>query len=755
MKVFTPGSMTLSAQDYYTRINQLQKWVNETYLYEIGQKEQRQSQNGQRRFIEDSLDTIAEQVQTYKSDIKHGKTKAYNPRFMDLRKSLCLEAPPADRRKQVILDALKTRGKQYAEEYPDIDTNKIFMDLQSFTISSPNVTDKFAGLLLSVALYIADFAFVTGQYNDLLFILDQYKVPEWRDTLFINKSYTSKAVIMKILTLLYCRNVPGSIVQTPPDNALMMDVRASQRTLSYKGNPKETSEYREALNKILELISDEDKEHCEKAFTEEAIRFEAIVMRRYAEQYRQLWKDLTKVWTDVKQSAEKMKNKSPKEMRTPPQLSLLMPKPALDAAINNIVRERFTGLPTATDVISLYNRIDAVMKTSFSLSNSIRFRGTPKSHMKKAANGDSSLYETMIEEWYELSEDENPYDICFGFFLLLDKGDDLPWLFGTVNPIITKACDRLPWGVKGAHRWNDEDIDEIILNEEEDLEETGVLYEECYGEKDQKENLQQLLYRKTGMIVSPRLFVKPTERQELLEEGLSDEAVPFFMLLKHMANELYRLEASRHKIEKDTEDTPATEDAVAEEVPEATDEETEQPTETEEDLRNTIQAQKKEIERLKRQSYDSRKEADAEKQRADSAMLEKETQRKELADLREIVFRMNNNIPEEEDTPEEEKIEFPYETVGKVVVFGGHDTWSKAIRPMLPNVRFVERAVNPSEQLIKNADEIWVQTNAMSHSMYNKIMSIARMQNIPIRYFTSASAERCARKLAAENQKHH
>ena len=134
-------------------------------------------------------------------------------------------------------------------------------------------------------------------------------------------------------------------------------------------------------------------------------------------------------------------------------------------------------------------------------------------------------------------------------------------------------------------------------------------------------------------------------------------------------------------------------------------------------------------------------------------MQERETQRKELADLREIVFRIKNDIDDDELTPEEDSIKFPFVTSGKITVFGGHDTWSKAIRPMLPSVRFVDRETNPSELLIRNSDVIWVQTNAMSHSMYNKIMSNARQHNIPIRYFTSASAERCARQLAADNLK--
>ena len=57
--------------------------------------------------------------------------------------------------------------------------------------------------------------------------------------------------------------------------------------------------------------------------------------------------------------------------------------------------------------------------------------------------------------------------------------------------------------------------------------------------------------------------------------------------------------------------------------------------------------------------------------------------------------------------------------------------------------------INPSSlnfdvTLIKNADVLWLQTNAMPHSLYYKIIDRARNSNIRIKYFSFPSAKKCA-----------
>lgn len=123
--------------------------------------------------------------------------------------------------------------------------------------------------------------------------------------------------------------------------------------------------------------------------------------------------------------------------------------------------------------------------------------------------------------------------------------------------------------------------------------------------------------------------------------------------------------------------------------------------------------------------------------------------RMELSGLRETLFRMKSGEESPEDRNMAESLEFPWQVKRRVLVFGGHDTWSKAIRPLLPGARFFERESLPDLNAIKGADVVWIQANALSHKFYYRIIDTARREGIPVQYFSFASARKCAEQLAA------
>lgn len=90
------------------------------------------------------------------------------------------------------------------------------------------------------------------------------------------------------------------------------------------------------------------------------------------------------------------------------------------------------------------------------------------------------------------------------------------------------------------------------------------------------------------------------------------------------------------------------------------------------------------------------------------------------------------------------ELRFPYSTRKRVVAFGGHDSWRKAIRPLLPNVTFINREQRPNADMIKAADAVWIQPNALSHRSFYKIINVVRTNQVQIRYFGYASAMKCA-----------
>lgn len=63
-------------------------------------------------------------------------------------------------------------------------------------------------------------------------------------------------------------------------------------------------------------------------------------------------------------------------------------------------------------------------------------------------------------------------------------------------------------------------------------------------------------------------------------------------------------------------------------------------------------------------------------------------------------------------------------------------------------VRFIERGYTFDTAIIRSSDVIWIQPNAMAHTMYYRIIEHARRLKKPVRYFTNASAALCAQQVA-------
>ena len=158
-----------------------------------------------------------------------------------------------------------------------------------------------------------------------------------------------------------------------------------------------------------------------------------------------------------------------------------------------------------------------------------------------------------------------------------------------------------------------------------------------------------------------------------------------------------------------------------------------------------------EIKRLKKALYEAGRTVSDEKKRIEQERLAAEQEHKELADLRELVFNQQENLYEDEAVSE--SIRFPCETKHRIVVFGGHESWAREIKPKLPDVRFVDREALPNAEMIRKADVVWIQTNALAHKHFYKIIDEVRKYHIPLRYFTYASAAKCAEQLVLEDRK--
>lgn len=167
-------------------------------------------------------------------------------------------------------------------------------------------------------------------------------------------------------------------------------------------------------------------------------------------------------------------------------------------------------------------------------------------------------------------------------------------------------------------------------------------------------------------------------------------------------------------------------------------------------LEKLVAELRKENSLLKSEAYESTRKAKDIERDYDQLKTDIENDRRELANLRELIFNSQNSALEDK---EDESIKLPYYTNKKVTVFGGFISWRTRIKNILPNVRFIDKDTIPNADLIKNSDVIWIQSNAISHSFYYSIINIARTYNIPVRYFTYASARKCAEQFVKEDSK--
>ena len=370
---------------------------------------------------------------------------------------------------------------------------------------------------------------------------------------------------------------------------------------------------------------------------------------------------------------------------------------------------------------------------------------------------------------------DDPFEMCLAFLCLLDRDDDLAWLYSFTLSVMDAVCGQLPWA-KGDYDededtiWHPHDFFEMLLDDNESDEESvnysvdryldedwfGLKYttDDVYEMDNERASIAQIVYQMTGAVLPRNTYRYDGMKKRLRKDGLSntriDRAVAAMMILgevqRRSRNWMFDdfsfdnlMGKVTGKLDRDKPDEEKEADVSS-------------------DLAGTIEklkaentALKKENDRLRQAAHAASREVKESQQNIEKLEQEAEEHTQELADLRELVFNQQNG-EYEKDTPDT-TIAFPYETRHRIVVFGGHDSWLRKIRQKLPAVRFVDREASPNADLIRNADVIWIQANSLAHKHYYKIIDIVRKYNKPIRYFAYASATKCAEQVVAEDRK--
>ena len=465
--------------------------------------------------------------------------------------------------------------------------------------------------------------------------------------------------------------------------------------------------HRKAFRSILSLLDKETCTHLRNSFKEVALDY---------------FDRLMQVCTRVKKSAG--------QTAPPPPINVLA-KPSLDSLLND-GPPPFLSAEDSPDILFLMQTVILV--------------GAPMDKIQE------TLHSRRSAELMAGFAVRDPYVICMAYLLLEREGDALASLNMLTGGVIACADRHLPWafGVPlsyaAAGEVGGQDYtlrypfcETTDGEEEDDLPSIDI-------DAGQRCSESQLFYLATGYAL-PRDNVPSSRLAEwFVKQGLSEDRARELawgaMIASYLDawrdREFWSREFSWEDLEDESEPEPKT-------VPEMPQEkETEDPAQVEELTRQ--------IKELRRALHDTERAAKQLQDRLLQAERQAASDREELNQLRSTLYVIRNEEDEPASGVVEGGIELPCKIQRRVLAFGGHDTWRKAIRPLLPDVRFFDTDMLPDISALKMADVIWVQTNAMSHKFYYRIIDTARKNGIPVRYFGFASARKCAEQLVADER---
>lgn len=340
----------------------------------------------------------------------------------------------------------------------------------------------------------------------------------------------------------------------------------------------------------------------------------------------------------------------------------------------------------------------------------------------------------------------DPYEMCFALLYLVETGSDIPWLYGSCIGMMSEVVDSLPWGLYDYDELEDPywmDTPPTVIKQPD----FPNWYQRDYAWKSDDEydarNLAQIVYETTGCLMPRDLHRYDAELRNLGKYGIrQNKAIAILYCMLALGNSRRRMPANNLK--------PDYMRFISDQETDISDDKKQAP----QDWETQKAALEKEIHQLRSALHNAEKSAEDARKRLENQQKTAEAEHRELADLREIIFNKEELDNYDADSPENiDDSKYPYTVQKSTVVFGGHETWVKALKPMLKgDIKFIAKEMKIDVSLVRYADVVWIQTNAIPHRSYNSIVNTARKLGKPIRYFTNASAAKCAEQIV-ENDK--
>lgn len=659
----------------------------------------------------------------------------------------------ADRRIDALVKA-KNLAETIAESCIDKDAEYDFdgewIKLNIPTVPPFNDGEKKFNYSLAAAIWMLDAIRTNHRIDDALAILprdkeklDSVKIPSCTSPCY------SEAVIRSMVYVILHRNEDCVGIDKPEKPPLEFPVTDSYTAA---GTQHQSVDSRNLFDSLIGMIS---QESINEAVNSYSVQIRDVLSRYYSclskllkqkQKYQKIIKNLIQEMDELNAEATELSNKSHSIAK-----AKAMPLPT----------NHMAGLSTQSEMTIQLSSLMERGKTTIT-----QIEANQEKRSQAEAKIRDFLYDSIERSWWpeeawaekyseeianRVSEFEtaDPYEICFAFYYLLDKGEYLPWLYYPTSVLLSYAATQLPWCGGDIKKYLDatdttsadvyESTKKLNLHKDNSTEDsesiqirwnTLSLILEDPEEGTVRFSPSTAIYSLTDGTIVPRNTADVDELYDSLSDGGvgDDRDIALYSAYVSVLSNL-----------KDRIDFPDSTDGNKDKQEIA-------------QLKAQCNAYELELEQLKaecekkRQAvYKADKTIAELKSQIEEDASERQKEKQELNDLRELIYILTNDAASDEKEPAKTQTEFPYHTSKKHIVYGGHPTWLKAIRPMVPDVKFVEGF--PSTEQIKGAEIVWLQTNYLSHKAFYKIIDIVRSKNIPLRYFTSASATKCAEQL--------
>ena len=116
----------------------------------------------------------------------------------------------------------------------------------------------------------------------------------------------------------------------------------------------------------------------------------------------------------------------------------------------------------------------------------------------------------------------------------------------------------------------------------------------------------------------------------------------------------------------------------------------------------------------------------------------------ELSALRDALYQLDLSVGGEDDPlPLPKTREVP----PRIVSLGGLPGWRAEMGKRFPSAKFIPADVTFSDDVIRAADELWIEPSFLGHSAYYHAVSVAKAASVPVKYFPGRNVDLCVQAL--------